>query len=638
VSEVNPPRTARALGVLALASAMAASAGAALWVSPAGDDRGPGTEEQPLRTIERARDIVRTQNHDMADDITVFLAGEFRITRPIEFESQDSGTNGFNIVYTAAPGEHPVLSGGVRIGGWAVADKARNLWSAPAPEGLAYAHNLFVNGSPAGRTRSRMLEVFAKDSSAAASPDPTAQWKNPDDVVFEPAGDGAVWSERTGTMPVFVENTFELLGTPGEWYFDRPARRVYYTPRAGEDMASADIEAPVPESLVIGLGTLDRPITGLVFKGIRFEYTAWHRSSDDEPAWGAVSFNYAGGIQFLEDEFLHMSTPALELGPHVANGAVEACLFGDIAWSAIRVAQASGIRIAQSRFSYVATRHIAEGAIDVARSLDVSIEHNQIENFPTVGVRVHDGAKGAVSEASNRISEPMIGLHGSSPAPAAPQEDAGVSPYYRALLERRFSAPTAPMPPAGVSAEPEDEFAYVTWTPNCQDGGSPVTGYVVATSGGDKVAVTRRDFEEKGYVVVGGLENGRAVSFTVAAVSGLGASPPSLPTASVKPLKKRKLKAPAPPAAVSISAGRPPTVQITPPLRDGGSPVVAYALAAGPGSAPIRIEGLDVVHADASHPVNRAVWGLPAEAGAQVSVSATNAAGEGKPAVVVVPR
>lgn len=622
---------------------MAASAGAALWVSPGGDDRNPGTEEQPLRTIERARDIVRTQNRDMADDITVFIAGEFRVGRPIEFESQDSGTNGFSIVYTAAPGEHPTLSGGVRVTGWAVADRARNLWSAPAPEGLGYTHTLFVNGTPAARTRGRMLEVFAKDSTAApaTSPDPTAQWKNPDDVVFEPAGDGAVWSERTGTLPVFVENTFELLGTPGEWYFDRPARRIYYTPRAGEDMAAADAEAAVPEALIIGLGTLDRPITGLVFKGIRFEYTAWHRSPDDEPAWGAVSFNYAGGIQFLEDEFLHMSTPALDLGPHVAGGAVEGCLFGDIAWSAIRVTEASGVRISQSRFSYVATRHIAAPAIDVARSADVSIEHNQIENFPTVGILVHDGPAGAVTEDSNRTSEPMIGLHGSSlpAAVAPPQTDAGITPYYRALLERQFSSPTVPRPPTGVSAEAEDEFAYVTWIPSCQDGGSPVAGYVVATSAGNKVAVTRKAFEEKGYVVMGGLEDGRAVSFTVAAVNGLGASPPSLPTASVKPLKKRKLKAPAPPAAASVTAGRPAAgVQITPPARDGGSPVVAYTLVAGPGSAPILIEGLDVVHADAAHPVMRAVPGLAAEPGSTVSVSATNAAGEGKPAVVTAQR
>jgi len=444
---------------------MAASAHASLWVSEGGDDANPGTEERPLRTLERARDVVRTLNRDMSDDITVFVGGEFHVGRPIEFGAGDSGSNGFNIIYTAAPGEHPVLSGGVRVGGWALADKDRNLWSAPVPAGLENTYNLFVNGTPAGRTRSRLMAVFTKDSVAApaTSPDPTAQWKNPDDVAFEPSGGEAIWSERTGTLPVFVENAFELLGTPGEWYLDRPARRIYYTPRTGEDMASADVEAAVARALIIGLGTLDRPITGIIFKGFRFEYTTWHHTPDDAPpaggvpsgpTWGAVNFNYAAGIQILEDEFLHMGTPALELGPRVDASAVEGCLFGDIAWPAIRLTEASAIRIAQSRLSYVATGHFPRGAIEVSRSRDVVVEHDQIDHFPAAAILVTSSRADAVREDSNRISPPMIAFHGAAPgAGADPSADSGISQDYQALTNERFSSPTVPGPPAAVSAE-----------------------------------------------------------------------------------------------------------------------------------------------------------------------------------------
>ncbi len=623
---------------------MAASAHAALWVSPAGDDRGTGTEEEPLRTIERARDIIRTQNRDMTDDITVFVAGEFHVSRPIEFGPEDSGSNGYSIVYTAAPGEHPVLTGGLRVTGWTLADKARGLWSAPAPAGLGDTRNLFVNGTPVGRTRSRLLQVFAKDSaeSPAASPDPTAQWKNPDDVVFEPAGDGGVWSERTGTLPVFVENAFELLGTPGEWYLDRPAHRIYYTPRPGEDMASADVEAAGARALVIGLGTMDRPISGLVFKGIRFEYTTWHFAPDDqptpaaEPRWAAVSFNYASGIQFLEDEFLHMSTPALDLGPHVEGSTVEGCLFGDVAWSAVRLSQASGIRIAESRLSYVATGHIHRGAIEVDRSRDVVIEHDQLDHFPSAWILDPGAGEGDVRGGSNRISAPMIGFHGTRGPDAGAAADSGISQDYQALAGEGFAAPTLPDPPTDVAAEAEDGFAYLTWFPNCQDGGSPVESYVVTTSGGTRSTVPAQALEEKGYVVVGGLANGAAVSFTVAAVNAQGAGAPSLPTATVKPQHKRRLKAPSPPAAVSISPGGDGTVvQITPPEGDGGSPVISYSVSGGPGAAPIVIEGLDVIRADAAHPVRRTLAGLRAEPGSAVSVVATNASGDSKPAAAV---
>ncbi|HEY4988521.1 MAG TPA: hypothetical protein VII09_01885, partial [Opitutaceae bacterium] len=252
-----PTRTAHALLALAAALCLAGAAQAAVWVSEGGDDANPGTEEQPLRTIERARDFVRALNRDMADDVTVFIAGKHPVARPIEFGPEDSGTNGFNIVYTAAPGEHPVVSGGIPVTGWTQGDRPRNLWVARAPDGLKDTHELFVNGTPAFRTRGRLLAAFARNAPAnpGAAPDPSARWKNAADLAFSSPGPGAIWSERAAASPAFVENAFELLGVPGEWYFDRAARLIYYTPRAGEDMGTADVVAAAAEGLVSGRGT-----------------------------------------------------------------------------------------------------------------------------------------------------------------------------------------------------------------------------------------------------------------------------------------------------------------------------------------------------------------------------------------------
>jgi hypothetical protein len=45
------------------------------YVWPEGDDVNPGSQEMPIRTLERARDLVRTVNQTASDDITVYLAG-----------------------------------------------------------------------------------------------------------------------------------------------------------------------------------------------------------------------------------------------------------------------------------------------------------------------------------------------------------------------------------------------------------------------------------------------------------------------------------------------------------------------------------------------------------------------------------
>jgi hypothetical protein len=646
VFRVAIPRCAQITRLTALAFALAAAAGAhaALWVSPAGDDRNPGTEEQPVRTIERARDIVRTLNREMSDDITVFVAGSFRITRPIEFGPEDSATGGYAIVYTAAPGEHPVVSGGFRVEGWNLADRSRNLWWAPAPEGLADSRDLFVNGVPASRTRGRLLPALAKGTEGGA--DSGAQWKNPGDVVFPPPEPGAVWSERKGTPPFFVVNAFELLGNPGEWYFDRPAKRIYYTPRIGESMASADVEAAAAQALIEGKGTQGRPVTGLIFKGIRFEFTtpaySQGQGTDGPQTPGvpaaAVRFTGAGAIQFLEDEFVHLGTPALELGPGFEGGTVEGCLFADISWTALRVSHASQVRIANSRFSYVSTSRTDGAAIDQDQSKAVVIEHSQIDHFPRFAILPLGRPTGASRRSMNLVSEPAIDYEGrpaDEDAREAAPSDAGISPAYRALAAERFCAATTPRPPANISAAPGDRLAYVTWDPPCLDGGSPIVSYDVAASGGAKMTVSAATFRKTGFVVFGDLENGHAVNFTVAATNSTGMSPHSLPTANVIPARNKKLKPPQPPKATSVAAGNGETrIQITPPAGDGGSPVLAYYITPVPAGKILLLEGWDVIHADATDPVVRTIKVFVPNSGTTLAVSATNSAGEGKPAIL----
>src|SRR5579862_7903715 len=112
--------------------------GSVLFVSPNGDDRNPGTSPfRPLRTLQHARDVVLTLNQHMTGDITVeLLSGTYRLSQPLDLTAADSGSNGHKVIWTAAPGADPVISGGEQLTGWTLSDPAKGIWSAPAPAGL----------------------------------------------------------------------------------------------------------------------------------------------------------------------------------------------------------------------------------------------------------------------------------------------------------------------------------------------------------------------------------------------------------------------------------------------------------------------------------------------------------------------
>src|SRR4051794_40042057 len=55
-----------------------------VYVSPHGSDFGPGTWWLPLRTVQKARDLVRTRTRKQVADLTVHLApGTYRLTKPL---------------------------------------------------------------------------------------------------------------------------------------------------------------------------------------------------------------------------------------------------------------------------------------------------------------------------------------------------------------------------------------------------------------------------------------------------------------------------------------------------------------------------------------------------------------------------
>ena len=88
---------------------------------------------------------------------------------------------------------------------------------------------------------------------------------------------------------------------------------------------------------------------------------------------------------------------------------------------------------------------------------------------------------------------------------------------------------TAPGAPTAVTAAAGDTIASVSWSAPASDGGSPITGYTVSSSGGQTATVAALQTT----ATVTGLENGTTYSFTVTAANGTGTGPASDPPSAL---------------------------------------------------------------------------------------------------------
>jgi hypothetical protein len=94
---------------------------------------------------------------------------------------------------------------------------------------------------------------------------------------------------------------------------------------------------------------------------------------------------------------------------------------------------------------------------------------------------------------------------------------------------------TTPDAPTNVVASPRDASATVRWTAPAGNGGSSLTGYTVTAYSGDAAVKTVTASKSATQVTVGGLENGVAYRFTVAASNAVGTGAASSPSAEVTP-------------------------------------------------------------------------------------------------------
>lgn len=331
----NPPFSLACAIVLSAASAF----GAEIYVSPQGADQNPGTFAQPVATLARAQELARAA--DKTGAVTVYLrGGVYYLTAPVVFGPADSGSKEAPVIYQAYQQEKPVLSGGVKLTGLNWQPYKDGIMQTQVAPGLR-TDQLFVNGErqilaryPNYDPKTLIYHGYAAD---AISPARVARWADPAGGFFH-AMHASMWGgysfEITGKKPDgtldyqggwqnnrpgplhdqyrYVENIFEELDAPNEWFLNTKTHTLYYDPPAGLDLNAAVIEAPVLKELIEFRGSEQRPVRFVSFKGITFRHTLRTFMETKEPLlrsdWtvyrgGAILFSGAEDCS-VEDSFL----------------------------------------------------------------------------------------------------------------------------------------------------------------------------------------------------------------------------------------------------------------------------------------------------------------------------------------------
>lgn len=361
-------------------------------------------------TIEKALQQAREARRlDKATDICLRLeAGTYNLNQPIIIRPEDNGTR------IVADG-NAVISGGVKISGW---KKEGKYYVASVPDfngrPLEF-RQMWVNGKKA--VRARDVEDFedmfrirnidkAKETlyvpAEAVKKIMNAQYAEMvlhemwcvanlriKDIKIQ--GDSAAvtfhqpeshvhfmhpWPSPMVTTdghnsPFYLTNAKELLDTEGEWYLDARASKLYYIPRKGENMKSAEVIVPAVETLLKVEGTPDNPVKDVTFEGVTFSHATWMRPSVsghaplqagmymieayklrpkmnrpngdhklDNQGWvgrpaAAVSLNCAENLSFSKCTFEHNASTGLDYHLYIKGGSVDRCTFSDIGGNGI---------------------------------------------------------------------------------------------------------------------------------------------------------------------------------------------------------------------------------------------------------------------------------------------------------------
>lgn len=417
------------LGVwLAAIAASSLLQAATFVVAPSGNDQNPATAEQPLASLQAARDGARKAGP--GPHRIVVTAGDYFLTAALELDSRDDG-----LTIEAEPAGKATLYGGRLVTGWR--RDGDQFWCADLPgvkEGAWDFRALLVDGRLAERARFPGTGAFENRGTwnLPLLPAVAGHWERKPTreelttMPYDPKDIPATFDVRSAEVRLYhmwaeslvgvasndterhalilssepawppgalnkrdyvVLNTREGMTRPGQWYLDRNAGRVVYWPLPGEDLAQIEVIAPTTERIINIAGTAQKNAENITLRGLSLQATTAPLSP---ASFGAGAFPGAvtlANVRRCEMENLEIcNVGGLGIrGENLHECRIVGCRIHHVGACGVRVNNGNDMTIAQNHIHHLGV-YYPSAAATMLHGRKMHIHRNEIHDAPYSGL------------------------------------------------------------------------------------------------------------------------------------------------------------------------------------------------------------------------------------------------------------